>query len=98
MEAFAQARSSASVVPLPSTEPHSESRMGKNRDFPPGTVELRVALPTTKPGLAAITINVPPRNQTAPHSPSLQSAVSKSGWRSTGIEYSHFQCSADHSP
>src|SRR4051812_7882538 len=65
---------------------HSVLTRGKKSAVPTGTVHARVACARKVPGEISVAIAVPPRNQTFPVCPALQSAVSNSGWPSTGSE------------
>src|SRR5205809_2275224 len=95
---LAAARSSASVVPFPSTVEASALAMGKNKASPAGTLQWRSAKAMTSPPLVTEGAKEAPRNHTFPDWPALQSAVSKRGWWSTGSEKAHCHQEADHSP
>src|SRR5213593_3927160 len=75
----AQLRKSASVVRLPSRVEHSVLIVGKNSALPAGTEQCRSATPTTVPEGSTVVEKVPPKNQTGPLCPALQSAVSNNG-------------------
>ena len=62
---------------------------GKKSDVPDGIVQLRSASPRITPGAISSEANVPPKYQTRPDCPALQSAVSNSGCSSTGSENNH---------
>ena len=86
-------------MPLPSSVEHSLSRIGKNRAFPAGTLQSRVTVKLEQ-GVGGSGQKLPARNHTGPDCPWSQLAPLKSfaGLLANGIETSHFQCSADHSP
>src|SRR5512135_612717 len=94
MLVLAQARRCASVAPYQggvSKSEHSVFMIGKKRALPCGTMQLRTS------GFAAGQ-NGPPRNQTGPSCPVLQSAVSVRGLWSAGNEMAHCHHRALHSP
>src|SRR6266508_4458481 len=77
-------------VQSPPPSPKAVLRIGKNRAFPPGTVQLRVAAPP----------NVPAKNHTWPPCPSAQCAPvrSRTGFVAAGIDSAHCHHRALHSP
>src|SRR4051812_37765941 len=68
--------------------------IGKKSAVPGGTVQLRV----TSPGACPWPKYAPPRNQTFPDCPVLQSAVSNSGCPWVGSEKDHCNHASDHWP
>jgi hypothetical protein len=76
MRNTAQALSSASVVPFPSAVEPSASTTGKKSAVPAGTVQWRSAMATELVAPVGLAEKLPPRNQTGPDWPALQSAES----------------------
>jgi hypothetical protein len=96
----AQARNFASVVPSPSACEHSALMIGKRIPLSAGTVQLRVAVPSTVFGPAGTVVKVPTRYHTGPDCPTAQSfpVGSRSGLWRFGIENTYCHHTADHSP
>src|SRR2546421_6978718 len=98
---LAQARNSASVLPLPSAVEHSAFRTGTNNTLPFATVHLvRVAEANTSPDGFVVVVKVPTKKKTGPdcrrpHWAPVSSSVGLVGF---GIERTYCQWAADHWP